>query len=388
MISRCYASRRKRAADAVPLRVIAADDLAGHRWRAFGFPWYREAREAKDAGIWTSGTIRGREGTGWWQLAVDPEEAFSLAEGFSGAAVWDDDYAGVVGVIVAVESDPGRRTGYALTMETVATEWPELRAHLLAGCPYRALRPFTELDGGVFFGRDTETDRLAELVTEESRAIIPVFGPSGVGKSSLVGAGLLARLAEAGGYLAAHVPHGVRYNASQLLARALISAGQAVPPGTAWRAEWQAMTASIAAEDGPAGAAGQVLAAYPEGTRLLIRRPVRGPGVAEPEVAQDLDAMLGALTRRWPDGTRRVQAVVVMRIDFLRQLDAFPNITEAWKTTNVVVPPMTREQLRQVINAPLADLKGIRFADGLARADPARHADRACRAADARIHPH
>jgi WD40 repeat protein len=353
--------------DAAPLRVIAADDLAGHRWRAFGFPWYGDLGEAKDAGIWTSGTIRGREGTGWWQLAVDPEEAFSLAGGFSGAAVWDDTYAGVVGVIVAVESDPGRRTGYALTVETVAGQWPELRTHLLAGCPYRALRPFTELDGGVFFGRDTETDRLAELVTEESRAIVPVLGPSGVGKSSLVGAGLLARLAAAGGYLTAHVPHGVRYDASQLLAWALASAGRDDRHGAAWQTEWRALAAGIASEGGPAGAASQVLAAYPETTRLLIIVDQFEAMVsAEPEVARDLDTMLGVLTRRWPDGTRRVQAVVVMRIDFLSQLEAFPNITEAWKTTNVVVPPMTREQLRQVINAPLADLKGIRFAAGLA----------------------
>ena len=353
--------------DAVPLRVIAADDLAGHRWRAFGFPWYAQDGEAKDAGIWTSGTIRGREGTGWWQLAVDPEEGFSLAEGFSGAAVWDDDYAGVVGVIVAVESDPGRRTGYALTVEAVAGEWPELGAHLLAGCPYRALRPFTELDGGVFFGRNNETDRLAELVTVESRPIVPVLGPSGVGKSSLVGAGLLAQLAEAGGYLAARVPHGVQYKAAELLAWALTSAGRPVRHDASWQAEWQALSASITAEEGLTEAADRILADQPEGTRLLIvADQFEALLSATPEVAVKLDDMLGALTARRPDGTRRVQAVVVMRIDFLRQLEALPHIIEAWKTTNVVIPPMTREQLRQVINAPLADLKGIRFADGLA----------------------
>jgi WD40 repeat protein len=352
--------------DAVPLRVVAADDLAGHRWRAFGFPWYSGAGESKDAGIWTSGTIRGREGTGWWQLAVDPEEAFTLAEGFSGAAVWDDDYAGVVGVIVAVESDPGRRTGYALTVEAVAREWPQLREHLLAGCPYRALRPFTELDGDVFFGRDNETDRLVELVAVESMPIIPVFGPSGVGKSSLVGGGLLARLSAVGGYLAAHVPHGVRYGASELLAWALTSPGRSVPHGGSWHTDWQALATRITAEDGVAEAADQILADQPEGTRLLIVIDQFEELVSTaPEVARGLDAMLGALTRRWPDGTRRAQAVVVARIDFLRQLEEFPHIIEAWKTTNVVVPPMTREQLRQVISAPLADLRGIRFADGL-----------------------
>ena len=88
--------------------------------------------------------------------------------------------------------------------------------------------------------------------------------------------------------------------------------------------------------------------------------------VLAPEVARELDAMLGSLTRRWPDGTRRMQAVVVTRIDFLQQLETFPHIANAWKTTQVLVAPLNREALRQVISAPLAGLKGIRFAAGLA----------------------
>jgi ABC-type dipeptide/oligopeptide/nickel transport system ATPase subunit len=354
--------------DAVPLRVVAADDLAGHRWRAFGFPRYRTHGETKDAGIWTAGTIRGREGTGWWQLTVDPEEAFSLAEGFSGAAVWDDDYAGVVGVIVAVESDSRRRTGYALTVESVAREWPDLRAHLLAGCPYRSLRPFTELDSGVFFGRRNETERLTELVTVESRAIVPVLGASGVGKSSLVRAGLLAGLTgdDRGGYVIAQVPHGVRHNAGELLAWALTSPGQPTVRGAVWQDEWRALATDITSRSGLAEAVERILAGHPDGTRLLVVVDQFEELVAAaPDVAHDLDAMLGSLTGRWPDGTRRVQAVVISRVDFLQQFSAFPHISEAWKNTNVVVPPMTREQLREIITRPLTDLRGIRFAEGL-----------------------
>ena len=76
--------------------------------------------------------------------------------------------------------------------------------------------------------------------------------------------------------------------------------------------------------------------------------------------------MLGSLTLRWPDGRRRVQAVVAARIDFLQQLEAFPYIATAWETTQFHVPPMPRDALRQVISAPLGGLKGIRFAGGLA----------------------
>lgn len=58
-------------ADAVAMRILEADDLAGHRWRAFGFPTYPGSNGSKDAGIWTRGTVEGREGTGWWQLTFD-----------------------------------------------------------------------------------------------------------------------------------------------------------------------------------------------------------------------------------------------------------------------------------------------------------------------------
>jgi WD40 repeat protein len=353
--------------DVAPLRLIEADGLAGHRWRAFGFPWYREENETKDAGIWTSGMIRGREGTGWWQLAVDPGEAFLLARGFSGAAVWDEEYQGVVGMVVTVESDPGRRTGYALTVEALAAGWPALRADLVAGCPYRGLRPFTELDAGVFFGRANETEHLAELVRVESRAIVPVLGPSGVGKSSIVGAGLITRLTEDGGYIVGRIPHGASHPAEELLAWALASPGDAAARGPAWQDGWRALAASMGTDGGVVTAAERVLAGHPDGTRLLVVvDQFEELALAAPQTARRLDGMLGALTGRWPDGTRRVQAVVVARIDFLKQLEAFPHITEAWKTTNLVISPMTRGQLREVVNAPLGGLGGISFARGLA----------------------
>ena len=166
------------------------------------------------------------------------------------------------------------------------------------------------------------------------------------------------------------------------------------PPGTAWRADrGRPLTASIAAtyegRPGRARRAGarRLPGGHPPADR---RRPVRGPGVGRarggPGPGRHARRADPPLARRHaPRPGRRGHRASTSS----GSSTVFPNITEAWKTTNVVVPPMTREQLRQVINAPLADLKGIRFADGLARADPARHADRARpRCLDARIRPH
>ncbi|GAA0593826.1 NACHT and WD repeat domain-containing protein [Actinomadura livida] len=63
--------------------------------------------------------------------------------------------------------------------------------------PYPGLDAFTEDDDGVFFGRDGEIQELVERLRPGSEPrSIAVTGPSGVGKSSLLYAGLLPRLAQ------------------------------------------------------------------------------------------------------------------------------------------------------------------------------------------------
>lgn len=56
------------------------------------------------------------------------------------------------------------------------------------------MRPYTADDAGSFYGRDTEIAELVGRLRAGEREIF-VIGPSGSGKSSLVTAGLLPRLA-------------------------------------------------------------------------------------------------------------------------------------------------------------------------------------------------
>jgi Sulfatase-modifying factor enzyme 1/TIR domain len=64
-------------------------------------------------------------------------------------------------------------------------------------CPYPGLLAFGPGDAGVFFGRDRESEDICRRVRQQN--FLLVVGPSGSGKSSLVSAGVLPRLAAADG---------------------------------------------------------------------------------------------------------------------------------------------------------------------------------------------
>jgi energy-coupling factor transporter ATP-binding protein EcfA2 len=60
-------------------------------------------------------------------------------------------------------------------------------------CPYPGLVPFGTEDAALFFGRDQESDEVLRRIRQQN--FLLVVGPSGSGKSSLVSAGVLPRLA-------------------------------------------------------------------------------------------------------------------------------------------------------------------------------------------------
>ncbi len=78
---------------------------------------------------------------------------------------------------------------------------------LSAQRPWPGMRPYQERDAGFFYGRDAE---IADLVTRVERALLTLlYGRGGLGKTSLLRAGLSPRLAERG-FLAVYVrPRGL-----------------------------------------------------------------------------------------------------------------------------------------------------------------------------------
>ena len=60
--------------------------------------------------------------------------------------------------------------------------------------PFKFLNAYTADDGAFFFGRDQEVDELYDLIYESD--LILLYGPSGVGKTSLIQCGLANRFSE------------------------------------------------------------------------------------------------------------------------------------------------------------------------------------------------
>ncbi len=98
--------------------LITADDLWGHPFCAFGCPPNR-----KD-GVWASGVLRGRTKTGWVQMDDVKVAGYWVQRGFSGTPVWDEQLNGVIGMVVATDTDQTVKAAYVIPAGMLAEAWP------------------------------------------------------------------------------------------------------------------------------------------------------------------------------------------------------------------------------------------------------------------------
>jgi WD40 repeat protein/transcriptional regulator with XRE-family HTH domain len=181
--------------------------------------------------------------------------------------------------------------------------------------PYRGLVRFEPDDSDLFFGRETLVAELVELVGEHRFAA--VFGPSGSGKSSLLRAGLIPRLRQAAG---AERPAVIRV----------------LTPG-----ERPARThqETLVPHDGD-GATWVIVDQFEELFTLCHDREER-------------DRFLGLLlAARQPES--RLRVVIAVRGDFYGHCADHRELAEAVCRANLLVGPMSRAELREVITGPAA----------------------------------
>ena len=109
-----------------------------------------------------------------------------------------DDIASVVRAIaargIAQVKTPPLEQPYSLDETHPLPPLSLAEARALLPAPYVGLRHFEEREAHLYFGRDEAIARLINLIGQPGYRLFLLYGPSGVGKSSLLNAGLLPRI--------------------------------------------------------------------------------------------------------------------------------------------------------------------------------------------------
>lgn len=331
-----------------PVRFAGGTHLWDHPFRVLGFP-----ERTGDHGVWVRGRLRAPVGRGW--TSMEAKEAFhgpAIGQGFSGSPVWDTEQGGVVGMTVAAEAGTGATTAYLVPSALL----PGIGA---AGrtSPFKGLEPFREHDAPVFFGRGADSERVAGAVRDTP--FVPVAGASGVGKSSLVRAGVLPLLRKAG-YTVTDFAGQPETDPVRTLAVALGDEFPAV--GELLRElheddEHRTETAVLLGARilGHAGPAGHV---------VLLDQFEETIGACPADARSLLDVLL-PMTRAMHPGGGRFRVLATLRSASLEELVVGGHAEELSGTVQMIAP-MGPDQLSDVVRRPVEDIPGVEFQPGLA----------------------
>ncbi len=344
------------AARLVDARAGAANDA---QVAVFGYPG-KPSRRVN--GAWSTCVLRGAVGGGLIQLDSGSESALRTQPGYSGAPVITTDRWGdaVIGMLAVASRDGAAEDAYAVPLSEVAAAWPEVLGHsVLPPCPYRGLQTFTAADAqaGVFVGREREVERLRNMV--RAQPLVVVTGPSGVGKSSLVAAGLQPALAADGWAVASFRPGAAPYEA---VARALLDLER---PAGDYSLEQLDTRARSLREEGFWPVASRI--ALLTGRRLaLIGDQFEEVISSDRNAEKPLEFLQHMLPP--PDTLRNadVRLVCTLRADFLPNLLELPDVGLRLQDRQLNVSPLDEAALTRVIVEP-AELSGVTFTPGLAK---------------------
>ncbi len=217
---------------------------------------------------------------------------------------------------------------------------------------------FQEKDAEFFFGRETFVDSLVQVVQQQP--LVAVIGSSGSGKSSVVLAGLIPKLREAGSWLI----ESFRPNQQPFyeLAAALISQLEPELGKTDKTIKAKELAQSIR-EHGFTADVSAILKNKP-GKRLLLvvdQFEELYTGCSDTEQQQFVDALLAAVE----SASRAVTLVLTLRADFYSYVVNYPRLTEAlnnYPAKNITL--MNAEEMRAAIELPAKKI-GVKLEQGL-----------------------
>ena len=231
-------------------------------------------------------------------------------------------------------------------------------ARVRVGNPFPGLRPFESDESSVFFGRDEQCDEL--LTRLGRRRLVAVVGMSGSGKSSLVRAGLLPALdrgylpsAGSSWHIAVFRPGSDPVaNLTRGLARRRLPGG-----GTADENPDGIRPLLDASSLGLATAARRMLQGTDDSLLIVadqFEELFRFGRIARDDTIEQSAACVDLLLNASHQEEIPVYVVLTMRSDYLGDCAQFTGLPEALNDSQFLVPRMTRAQLREAIENPVA----------------------------------
>lgn len=210
--------------------------------------------------------------------------------------------------------------------------------------PYVGLAAFESTDREWFFGRDR---LIAELVSRlRRRRFVGVFGPSGCGKSSLLRAGLVPALTTAAAAQNSQPVVVFTPGAQPLEACAIQLARLTAASAVSVRADLAGGPANLhllirqAMADRPAG--DDLVLVVDQFEEVFTLCPDRN------ERSWFIDALITATA----EPTSRTRLILGVRADFYGHCAQHPHLVDALRDGQVMVGPMTADELRQAITGP------------------------------------
>jgi WD40 repeat protein/transcriptional regulator with XRE-family HTH domain len=246
-------------------------------------------------------------------------------------------------------------------------------------CPYPGLVPFEERDARVFYGRGDLVTRLVQRTTAQlaKPGILLVAGESGAGKSSLLRAGLMPRLAAGAlGPESERWPRRViRPTGSPLRGLAMLLADMAgadpvsvyrslsATPDAASMLVEHAVRSAVgrAARPGPGPPADTAATAPPRLILVVDQFEELFTGGEDADASQaERDAFIAVLhvAATVPVGQPKLPPALVLaaiRADFLGQVIAYPQLRAVVDAGLFTVGPMSEAELRLAMTGPAAE---------------------------------
>ena len=243
-------------------------------------------------------------------------------------------------------------------LEALRATLPAAQGRLLGDdeSPYPGLTPFRERDAAHFFGRGRDVSRVVAML--EDHPLVAVVGPSGVGKSSLIRAGVVPSL-RAGKALECFTLRPGRHPLTALAAMLIESTTDG--SGRRSQEELESVVDRLREEPGYLGAVLRRRCAAKESRALLFVDQLEEAFTLSTDAAE-VDAFFECLLGVADDPSSPLRVAFALRSDFLDRLGGSARVLDAVNRGVMLLRQADRSQLEAALLGP-AELAGYRFED-------------------------